>query len=699
MGKSSIPKDIRQNEINYICTLLNHNLIRTTQDLIANFDLLIEQIQQNKHIFKEAYTPEQCVQILKKAITTYNNVYDYKITLKEEIIDNFISSERKKNDVGTIHKTAVEPSVEDDLTKVTKGYDRLEMAQEKVQQISGSILQVLTHKEFAVVPQIIIGSGDTGTTLWLEQYKEYHGTSQAQLAQGELPPILIIGADPGNWKHDYTLAQPHSILERTECKENPSIYLPTDYYQKNPHANGRHVYQANQVNLGFTEAPLLRATVLRVEKRSNHLGDWESPDQEYRLVVKIPNGAKNIYANELKICTGLGPARNIISGSLLSSAEFACLNKLDLKKGFTPIVDGNQFILTDTEEHAKAPRKIVIYGGGGTAAACYRKGFFGHDKRTEDMEFDETNQQNSVIWIARQFDKAGTGKLATTALSSAQSRGELMHAELIKIEPQKNGKLLLLFITDRSIATTAKKKTKALSIECDQLIYSVGQDDNLMRGICKEIEDDLSLVYDKNNMVLNVCSPDKKVIFFGAAAMAVREKEYMNATWKWLQSENIGGDVGPGSMPPSRAQIKCYNFLRGLNPNSINANMDSHYLITKYLEKAGVEEKVAASFVEELLNARKASTCGASHSMIQALLTKHKLDQIIEIKGHGHLALKTESHAVSTKSKQQLLSWLGPQRTTKDADIFVSSVHAEKTSKATREKEEQGVQLITEIRT
>lgn len=104
MGKSSIPKDIRQNEINYICTLLNHNLIRTTQDLIANFDLLIEQIQQNKHIFKETYTPEQCVQILKKAITTYNNVYDYKITLKEEIIDNFISSERKKTMLGQFTK-------------------------------------------------------------------------------------------------------------------------------------------------------------------------------------------------------------------------------------------------------------------------------------------------------------------------------------------------------------------------------------------------------------------------------------------------------------------------------------------------------------------------------------------------------------------------------------------------------------------
>ncbi|WP_454783705.1 hypothetical protein [Legionella sp. WA2024007413] len=696
MGKSSLPKDIRQSEINSICVLLNHNLIRTTQDLITHFSQLIEQIRRNPQIFKETYTPEQCIQILKKAIKTYNSIYAYNITLKEELIDQFIGAEKTRISVGTTKKSSVETLVEDDLTKVTKGYDRLEMAQENVQQISNEILRVLTNKEFAVVPQIIIGSGDTGTTLWLEQYKAHHGTSQTLLAKGDLPPVLMIGEDSGSWRHNYTLAQPYSILERTTCKENPSIYLSTEYYRKNPHANGRHVYQANQVNLGFTEAPLLRAFVSKIEKRSNHLNDWQSSDHEYRVIVETPNGTKNIYANELNICTGLGPARNIISGSLLSSDEFNHLNKFDSKKGFTPIVDGNQFILTDTEERVKAPRKLVIYGGGGTAAACYRKGFFGHDKRTENMEFNKTNQQNSVIWIAKQFDKAGTGKLATTALGTAKSRGDLIQAELIKIEQQINGSLLLTFTTESS---AAQKKTKAFTIECDQLIYSVGQDDNRMRNICKEIEADVSLVYDKNNMVLHVCSADKKVFFFGAAAMAVREKEYMDATWKWLKSENIGGDVGPGSMPPSRAQIKSYNFWRGLDPNSINANMDSQYLIIKYLEKSGVEPKVAACFVEDLLEARKTSTCGASHSMILALLKKHQLDEIIEIKGHGHLALKTDSKPVPTQSRQKLLSWLGPQRTSKDADILVSSVHAKKTSKDTIEKEEQGVQLIAEIKT
>lgn len=684
MGKTVIPQDIRQNEINYICTVLNHQSIRTTQDLTINFDQIIEQIYKNPQVFKKNYTTEECFEILKKAIAAYNNVYAYKINLKEEHKVALTTALEKKDKV----ESTTLP--EDDLSKVTKGYDRLEIALEKEKQINKSILRVLKDKDFAVVPQIIIGSGDTGTTLWLEKFKKHHGATQEQLEINQLPSVLMIGSDAGSWKHDYTLAQPHSILERTAAKENPSIYLSTEYYRKNPHANGRHVYQANQVNLGFTEAPLLRASVVRIEKRSNHLGDWKDLKQEYRLIVKTPEGIKSIYTNELNICTGLGPARNIISGSLISRHQFESLSRVDPIKGFPPIIDGNQFILTDTEELNKEPRKVVIYGGGGTAAACYRKSFFGHDVRTETMEFDKENQKNSVVWIARQFEKAGTGKLATTALTTAKTRNELIQAELIKIEPQISGKLLLSFKTEDS-----GKTTKKFDIECDQLIYSVGQDDSLMRSICKEVEGDLSLVYDKNDMLLNVCSSDKKVIFFGAAAMAVREKEYMDATWKWLRSENIGGDVGPGSMPPSRAQIKCYNFWSGQNPTSINANIDNQYLIIKYLENARVEKSIAEQFVKDLLQARKSSTSGASYSLILDLLKKHKLDQIMEIKGHGHLALKTTSEPAPplSKPKQPLLSWLGPQRKTDDANVFVSSAVEDIRLINTMENQEHGVQL------
>ncbi len=195
-----------------------------------------------------------------------------------------------------------------------------------------------------------------------------------------------------------------------------------------------------------------------------------------------------------------------------------------------------------------------------------------------------------------------------------------------------------------------------------------------MRQICMEIESDLSLNYDKG-MVLNVQSADKSVRFFGAAAMAVREIEYMTATWPWLRSQNIGGDVGPGSMPPSRAQIKRYNALNGIEPQSINANMDNSELIIEFLEQAGISHSVAGDFVDDLLFARKLSPSGATHSLINSLLSKHNLSDIIEIQGHGHLSVKAS--AVIAKSKAPaLLSWLQPVRETQDASLAVSDATA-----------------------
>lgn len=309
--------------------------------------------------------------------------------------------------------------------------------------------------------------------------------------------------------------------------------------------------------------------------------DWKAPGSSYRLVVKIGSEIKQIYTNEINICTGLGPARDIISDSILAKDQFVRLNQFDEQRQFTPIVDGNDFILTDNEEKSTG-RKIVIYGGGGTAAACYRKGFFGNDIRTQDQPFTKENQKNQITWIARNFEKAGTGKLAISALLNAEKRSERLYGDLQSIHETKDNKLLLTFL---KTGEHEQDLPQTFQIDCDQFVYSVGQDDSTMRGICEEIETDLTLASDEEGMVLNVTSKDKQVIFFGAAAMAVREKEYMEATWKWLQSEHIGGDVGPGSMPPSRAQIKRYTFCKALNRVALMQTWIVSILLLNFLKK------------------------------------------------------------------------------------------------------------------
>ncbi|MFJ1267697.1 hypothetical protein ACD661_03880 [Legionella lytica] len=665
---------IPQFTINYICSCLLVCKISTTKDLGERFEDLIAQITQNPNIFKDL-SKKQAHHVLKVAIDVYNDVNTFKIRLDSGLIKRWAA----QNDTPVPH-TLVDIPTQDDLSRVTHSYDRLSQAHQIKKAVQTTIPSLLKKADHAVFSHIIIGTGDTGTTLWLEKYNEHHGATAELLAKSKLPSILMIGNNTGSWKHDYTLAQPQNILERAQTKENPSAYLSTDYYLNNPYANGRHVFQANQVNLAKTQAPLVHATVLKIEKKENHLNNWASDalNQNYRLFVEIAGSVKTLYTSELNICTGLGPARNAIAGKLLPNEEFTRLNRWDETRKFTPIVDGNQFILTGTEEQGTGPRVIVIYGGGGTAAAVYRKGFFGNDIRTESREFNPQNQSNTVLWIAKQFDKAGTGKLATTALRTAKERNELLQGELIEVSQKSNGKLVLVFKKTGSSDDTFKQ-------ECDQLVYSIGQDDSAMKKVYEEIEPTLVPTFDDYGMILNISSPDGKVVFFGAAAMAIRETEYSKETWKWLHQENIGGDVGPGSMPPSRAQIKRYNFLNGIQPESINANMDSQHLIIHYLVNAGTDHTNAISFVQDLLEARKHSTAGCKREVLNTLLIKHNLQDLIEIHGHGHLVQKTPDaipvvQVAPTKPPHSLLSWLKKdKKRTNDANILLSSADAPRT--------------------
>ncbi|ARG98387.1 hypothetical protein B6N58_12340 [Legionella micdadei] len=664
-----LAKEVHQFELNYICSCLLLCKIRTSRDLERKFDYLLSQITK-KGIFDDSYTIKERIAILKKALRLYNYVNEFAISMSDGLIATFDTR------LKTVDKSvpALPIPTDDDLSNVTKSYDRLIKAYDTEEKINNLIQAAIMDKDFIEVPCVILGAGDTGTTLWLEKFKTHHGKTVAQLNDKTLPPVLMIAETAGSWHHDYTLAQRHSILERVGA-ENPATYLSSKHHEENPHANGRHVYQANQVNLGSTEAPLLKATVLKIEKKSNHEEDWQVTGCPYRLIVRTASGIKPVYTTEINVCTGLGPAKNILSDTILDKDQFIRLNQFDKQKQFTPIVDGNDFILTDKEEKS-AGRKIVIYGGGGTAAACYRKGFFGDDIRTQDQKFIKENQKNQVIWIARNFEKAGTGKLATSALSNAKMRQELFYGDLQSIQETKDNRLILIF---KKTGGHKQDLPEIFEIDCDQFIYSVGQDDSYMRCVCEEIETDLTLITDEEGMVLNVSSKDKQVIFFGAAAMAVREKEYMEATWKWLQSENIGGDVGPGSMPPSRAQIKRYTFLQGHKPISINANMDSKHLIIKFLEEEkSIRHTVIQDFVADILQARKENApSGASRTTIYELLVKHGLENIIEINGLGHLVKKVVP-APAHPPSSTLLSWLGPQRETSDAIPIISSVSVEK---------------------
>jgi hypothetical protein len=630
VGNPSTP--VSQYKINHICSCLLRCNIKTRKDLINHFADVVGEINQNSKIFKSHFTEEQCFTIFKEALEVYNQANYLRIVFTEADV----GSRGFKRPVIT---AAMLPNT-DDLLKVTRSYDRLAKSNNTKKQVSSKIEKILGEKNHVVCPNVILGAGDSAISIWLQKFESHHGRVTEKLTADQLPEILMIGRDSGCWIQDYTLAQPHNLLERENSKWNPGDFIATSTYQENPQTNGRHVYQANQIILAKTEAPLLITSVTSIEKKNQKSSNWIESEYNYRLLIDTASGGKYIYTNEIDICTGLGPARNPLVDTVISQTDFTRLNQFDEKKKFTPIVDGNQFVLSDSEEKSKKARTIVVYGGGGTAAACYRKGFFGHDNKVDSLEFNNENKKNSVLWIARNFDKAGGGKLATTALSSAKQRNELITGELKEITHDPiNGNLKLRF----EETNNATKEINTFEVVCDQLVYSTGQDDLKTRQVLKELESDIELDFDETGMPLGVKTKDSKVHYHGAAAMAVREKEYLTSTWNWLKRENIGPDVGPGSMPPSRAQIKRYMERKGVEVGSVNVNTDSSHLIKDYILHLRINESTADSLVNEIIELRKQSTSGFSRQILSSLLDKYDLHEIVEIYGHGQLRANTKT--------------------------------------------------------
>lgn len=659
-GQYDNANGVKQFRINYICSCLARNGISTTAQLSEKIDIILAEIIQDPEIFKEKFNLIQRFEIISQAIAAYNKVNDYAIKLPQTV---FLDATNRTQAPGTeIHLMPLE---NDDLSRVTKSYDRMARVHKKRERINSDLLNIMTDKKHVVCREVIIGEGDTGTNLWLDKFQNLHSTIKSNLANQQMPEVIMLSTGHGSWGHDYTLAQPQSTLERMSTNANPYDYMSQTYYERNPYANARHIYQANQVSLAKTYAPILNATANRIEARSKHLDDWEVSECAYRLRITTPIGPKTIYTDAINICTGLGPPRTKPLEELLEQKQFVRLHQYDEQKKFTPIVDGNQFILTPNQEQSQH-RSIVIYGGGGTAAACYRKGFFGNDIHTETMGFELKDQKNSVIWVAKNFNKSGTGKLASSAYENANQRNELIFGKLMGIDELDNGKLSLKF-------QKMNDKNEVITLVCDQLIFSLGQDDKEMRLVYEEIDNELKFNVDPQGMVLNVSTPDKKVLFFGAAAMAARESEYIEMTWNWLHKQNIGGDVGPGSMPPSRAQIKRYLALEGIAPKSINANIDSDDFVLEYLIQAGVEATKAQKFVADLLIARKSSTSGASHEALQKLIEKHGLTSKVDLYGHG--LIQSRKEGPDARKSHHLLSQFSIF-SDQDKKVFLSSAQA-----------------------
>ena len=90
---------------------------------------------------------------------------------------------------------------------------------------------------------------------------------------------------------------------------------------------------------------------------------------------------------------------------------------------------------------------------------------------------------------------------------------------------------------------------------------------------------------------------------------------------------------------------------RDVKPENINANMDNSVLIKDFLVDAGIKALDADNFIQDLIVARKHDTSGCTREMLAAMMSKHKLDAVLEIYGHSHLVLKGHNNQARSSTR------------------------------------------------
>lgn len=582
--------------IHKICEALNHSKIRTGMDLQTHLEKVVQQICSTSSVFKK-YEPAVCYRIFKNGVKKYQEITETKISLSHNLKLYFCDLIRSR-----AQSHAYCPV--DDLDRIARNYDRFGSALQKIYETNERLTKMLEPLEFTVIPHVILGLGDAGTTLWLEKYSQYH--------HQETSEVMMIGQTCGNMKNGYALSQTHNVLERAEAPYNPKDYTSKESYENNSYVNGKHLFLSNLVNLSKTKAPiLLNTTVTAIEVRDHFPNEWHCPEQKYRLKIQISNGREKLsYVNELDVATGLGYAKKDFLKDHIDAEIHAKLNP------FT-IMDADHYIFAYSEDQNRLKkRSIVIFGGGDTAAASYRKAFFGKDFCLKD--YSKANQKNDVLWVSNHgFKRAARGKMPKTALEHARNTGGLWEAQLGRIEADTKKLYVHLY-----------KDEHWVKIECDQFIFSIGQDSEERSKLFEQMKP--NIVLSRNGMK----TVDDHVHFLGAAAQTMGGRPYLEQMSQWFDQNRICEDsASPAVISTSRAMIKLHAIEKGASLRSINVSMDDLTLVRQFL----TNKETVENFINDLMVYRQRSESGISRQKLRELIFLHKLDDVLFIKGQNLL--------------------------------------------------------------
>ncbi|WP_419418721.1 hypothetical protein ACNVED_09160 [Legionella sp. D16C41] len=623
----------------------------------------------------------------------------------------------------------------DDLDRITDSFDVLNKAihvnYDKKTFTKNAItkyLEVSINLAHDTIPSIFvgrlfIGCGFAGMTLMstdptvpekarasFQKLKDYEGlTNHKPLF---LDTLLISEYETGHWTSaDHRAEQEHPLLE-IAGNANAGDFIPKEQsIERNKRTNTRHLFYNNTVNMALkdTPPPLFGVRVETVEKKANHQDDWSKEASSYNVRVKATifslkgSNTVYIYAQLMEFALGMGEGQNISFEDALEyerkrinhttstshvpqttgKSLLAQHSTYNSRKGFTPIIHGNNFDLSDRERQTTAESKtkrVVIIGGAGGAATAYRISVLGTDKsgyrlQNDRGEFLEDGKGISLNHHVKIFARGtvsyrNLAKQATESFEYAKAKSALYEGYfLIGIRVEQD-EIVLRFhkrvgavAIDRQVALNIKEQGKQYETEivedngefyylnlheerCDQLISGMGQDASKIRSlILNEItEDELKIERGYDGHFVCLATNCESVRFHGAMAGNISRK-FTEDLADSLRKSNLprnGNDQN--IMPCVLGKLFSFFSARNNHPRRVSFNVNTCFLtrgdlreqpteFQQFLEAAGLNKNEADKFIEFLLKQRIADMSGAgiSRQRLQQYLYDAKLSKRLKI--------------------------------------------------------------------
>jgi hypothetical protein len=740
-------KDEHTNQLNRLVVALNRDDI-DGQDYVLidrvfdNLEYFWKQAHlplptnEGKEQFHLKYWPLVKKAIYKCAEIDHLNVNDYNLKNKESKFRAFTESLLQKTESSTkttrsftesplliteSSKTKIDnsskasgptarntPSIQyGDLERITDSFDTLERAQmknieKKELTKKAALLNLQSPAAAILVKRLFIGCGYMGMTVMstdpllpmssskafkqLQEYLALNEMDRTEILQ--LDTLLISEYDTGHWtKAEHRAEQEHPLLE-IPGSANASDFIPKSQSMgRTFRANTKHLFYANQVNMGLkdTPPPLFGVKAEVIEKQLNHKDKWDKNAVSYDFRVKVAVTSGNsviysyIYAQSIEMSLGMGIGQltsfedallyehSKTSKDKVSKSELLAKHTTyDCQKGYTPIIHGNDFDLSNKERqliNERKTKRVVIIGGAGGAATAYRMAVFGTDKygyrlKNERGEFIKDSSKVSLNPNVKIFARAKVryDNIAIQALESfefAKEKNNLFEGYLlIGIRFNAKGEIILRFhvkqnekeIDERTALEMKKtmanieivedgpetnKKYYILNLHeevCDQLISGMGQDASIIRKLVNEFEKDKFVITrGADGHTVGLHSDNGLIRFHGATANFITTAFAEDFAESHRRSNLPRNSNDPNIMPAVLPKLFSFFSSRLEHARRISFNVNTCFLqrgdlrddpteFHNFLTNAGLIEPEIVSFVKFLKDQRASDKTGAGVS-------------------------------------------------------------------------------------